>query len=314
MKTKWIVIGLLLLLIGACLAWFFINTPDFLGNMFPADAGIKTGSYWRIQHNYAKPTPVAGSVIRLDIDRAKGLAVFHLQDGSSVQTKLAGKDRVRWAQGCPTMVGSTRMEFLPLAEDRLVLGDATFEHPYLEGTCPAPPVVIVLGEGTSDLDGIADASGCDWYNGAKCIYFGQEYATLHILVTSMASGEELPGASLTLQTPWGTQVYPAYVAIRLPGARFPFTARAPGYPDYRGTIQVDQDVVMVWTDTPDGQPPQASTIVKIVSTDALNLPIYMDHASSAATQPLVSQTAAPIPPSATPSPYPTASPTPASRP
>jgi hypothetical protein len=270
--------------------------------MFPANAEIKTGSYWRIQHRYANPTPVAVTVISLDIDRVKGLAVFHLQDGSSVQAGLAGPQEVQWTEGCNTMSGSTKMEFLPLAEDRLVLGDTAFEHPYLEGTCPAPPLTIVLGEKKTELGRISDASGCDWYNGGKCIYFGQEYATLHIQVTSMGSEQDLPGASLTLQTPWGTQVYPAYFEIKLPSARFPFTARAPGYPDYHGTLQVDDNVVMVWSDVNAGQPATASVIEKIVSTDEVNISIYMDHASPVATLSFIAQTDVPIMPTATPTP------------
>ena len=171
MKKCWVILIIILILIVACLAWFFISTPDFLGNLFPADAGIKTGSYVRKQPGHVTSEPVALTVVRLDIDRKKGQVVFHLQDGSIVQAALAGSDKVRWAQGCPTMTGTTRMEFLPLAQDRLVLGDTTFERPYLQGTCPAPPLIIVLGENKQDLGAIQSGDACAWYNGAKCVYF-----------------------------------------------------------------------------------------------------------------------------------------------
>ena len=110
-------------------------------------------------------------VVRLDIDRKKSQAIFHLQDGSTVQVALAGSDQVQWLEGCPTMTGTTRMEFVPLAQVQLVLGETTFERPYLEGTCPAPPWVIVLGENKQDLGAIQNGDACDWYNGAKCVYF-----------------------------------------------------------------------------------------------------------------------------------------------
>ncbi len=174
MNKGWIILIILLILIVACVVCFLIRTPDFLGNMFPADAGVKTGAYVRTQLSYVTSEPAAVMVIQLDIDRKKDQAVFHLQDGSTVQAAMAGSDKVRWVEGCPSMTGTTRMEFLPLAQDRLVLGDTTFEKPYLQGTCPATPLIIVLGENNHDLGAIQDAAACDWYHGAKCVYFEQK--------------------------------------------------------------------------------------------------------------------------------------------
>ena len=173
LKKRWIVLIIILILIVACVTCFLVRTPDFLGNLFPADAGIKTGSYLRIQPNSFHPMPVAVTLVRLDIDRKKGQAVFHFQDGSTVQAALAGPDQRQWLKGCPSMIGTTRMEFLPLAQDRLVLGETSFEKPYLEGTCPASPLIIVLGENKRNFGDIQDAAACDWYLGAKCVYFEQ---------------------------------------------------------------------------------------------------------------------------------------------
>jgi hypothetical protein len=156
MKPGWVILIVILVVIMACLAWFLYATPDFVNGMFPPDAAIKTGTYARTDYNITTPQPVAVTVVRMDIDRKKGLAVFHLQDGSTVQAALAGPDQVKWSEGCPSMVADTRMEFVPLAEDRLVLGETAFEKPYLAGICPAPPLKIVL---------------CDSFNAAKCVYF-----------------------------------------------------------------------------------------------------------------------------------------------
>ena len=277
MKRRWPLLVIPLLLVCAFIGWFLYNTPDFLGNLVHADAAIQTGSYWRIQHSYAKPTPVAVTVISLDIDREKGLAVFHMQDGSKVQAALAGPEEVQWGEGCNTMSGSTRMEFLPLAEDRLVLGDTTFVNPYLAGTCPAPPLTIVLGEGKKDREGISDAAACDWYNGAKCVYFGQEYVNLHVQVCDRESGEPLTEANLTLETPRGNQVFPNSFQVRLSGnARYPITVTAPGYATYEGTIQVDPNVVMIWNVPVEGEPEQASVLEEIVNTEEVNVTIYLN--------------------------------------
>jgi len=174
MKKGWIILIIVFILIMACLVIFLARTPDFLRNMSTTDAAVKTGSYVRIQPNFVTSAPVAVEVVQLDIDRENSLAVFHLEDGSTVSAALAGTDLVQWAEGCPTMAGSTRMEFVPLVEDQLVLDDTTFESPYLVGKCPVPPVIIVLGEKKRDFTGIQDAAACEWYNGAKCVYFEQK--------------------------------------------------------------------------------------------------------------------------------------------
>jgi hypothetical protein len=133
MKKTWIVLIVVLLLLGAAALLVFRFPVVIMFLLHPpeknADAVVRSGRYWRIDQRYATPVPVAEEVIRLEIDRSRGLAVFHLRDGSSVQAALAEQDQVQWAKGCPTMVNSTKMEYLPLAVEKLVLGETTFEHP-----------------------------------------------------------------------------------------------------------------------------------------------------------------------------------------
>ena len=284
MKKRWIVIGILLLLAMVILGFLCYRSSllfYLLMLLHPgkqnADAAIRTGSYWRIEHRYARPTPVAVTVIKLDIDREKDQAIFYLQDGSRVQAALAGSAEAQWSEGCPTMAGTTKMEILPLAEDRLVLGDTTFENPYLVGTCPAPPFTIVLAEGKAGQAGVSYASQCDWYDGGICIYFGQEYVTLHVQVCDRESDEPLPDASLTLEFPWGKQAFPGYFQVRLEGdAQYPITVSAPGYGTYQGTIEVQSESVTIWTATAVGEPTQASVLEEIVDSQEVDINICLD--------------------------------------
>jgi hypothetical protein len=304
MKKRWVITAAILLLGFAALLvlrfpvvlMFLLHPPEK-----SADAAVRSGSYWRINQRYATPEPVAEDIIKLEIDRTKGLTIFHLRDGSSVQAALAGSDQVIWTKGCPTMVNSTRMEYLPLAVEKLVLGGTTFENPYLAGTCPAPPYVIVLGEGPQDVAGIRDAAFCAWYEGARCIYFGMEYVSLHIQARDRASDEPLPDAHLILQAPWGAQEFAGYAEFRLPGdARFPLHAEARGYIPYQGEIEIQSNVVFLREAGSTSEAPSTSAFYKIVTTKEVNLPVYLDPVAATATATPTSMPAAsPTPPPAT---------------
>jgi len=278
MKKSWIALGIIILLaviyLGFCSRSHFLL--QLVQNGVSSDAKIKPGSYFRIQHRYAKPTPVAEPVIKLEIDRAQGQVVFYLQDGSTVQAALAGPEEAQWTKGCPTNISSTKMEILPLAEEKLVLGETTFENPYLVGNCPAPPTTIVLREGKEGLEGLADASACNWWQGAKCVYFGQEYINLHVQISSPETDEPLPEAGLILEAPWGSQAFSGSIRVRLPGnSLYPFTATAPGYSAYSGIIEVNGDTVIVRDAGASGEPAQAFSIVKIENTEDVNITIHL---------------------------------------
>jgi hypothetical protein len=310
MKKRRIVLLIVLLLLGAAalLAFRFPVVLMFL--LHPpeksADAAIRSGRYWHINERNANPEPAAAEVLRLEIDRSKGLAVFHLSDGSSVQAALAGTDQVQWTRGCPTMVNSMKMEYLPLAVEKLVLGETTFEHPYLAGICPAPPYVIVLGEGAQELTGLREATFCDWYKGAKCVYFGMEYVTLHIQARDRASDEPLPDARVTLQAPWGALEFSGYAEVRLPGdARFPLRLDAPGYVPFQGEIEIQSNVVLLQAAGSTAETPLTAGIYKIVTTDEVDLPVYLEPPAPTA-MPTLTETF----PTATITPYPTATSTP----
>jgi hypothetical protein len=85
-------------------------------------AEIKSGSYVRIHSLSAQPTPIAVGVVKVGIDRENRLATFGLADGSEITATLAAQGASKWAEGCPTNLGATRMEILPALQttDRIL--------------------------------------------------------------------------------------------------------------------------------------------------------------------------------------------------
>lgn len=209
-------------------------------------AEIRSGDYLRINSIHARPTPVATGVVALRIDRDTGRVIFDLADGSQVTTSLAMDVPPEWGNGCLTNLGATRMEILRFAEDTLTLDSATFSHPLLVANCPVPPTVIVLREAAGGLQDPLDAAACDWWAGARCIYFGQAYVTLHGQIVDADTGEPIPNASVVFATPAGSQVLSGTFQIVLPGGgQVEFAANAPGYTSSGGMLKVFGDRVVI---------------------------------------------------------------------
>lgn len=137
-------------------------------------AEIESGRYVRINSPYAQPTPIATAVIELNIDRDSRQVTFILTDGSKLIARLAVTDPSIWGHGCPTNLSVTEMEILRFEKDELVLDSVPLSYPMLVATCPASRSTIVLREAGSGLPDPLPAVACEWWAGAKCIYFGQE--------------------------------------------------------------------------------------------------------------------------------------------
>lgn len=140
------------------------------------DAGIQSGSYHRVVIPGANPDPISPELVKVEINRQDHSVNFELRDGSTESFALRKGDFPVWGRGCPTNVSTTRMEILYIDEDPLTLNGVTFEQPVLVATCPAPPLAFVLREAGADFDAILPAAACDWWEGAKCIYFSQQEA------------------------------------------------------------------------------------------------------------------------------------------
>lgn len=113
---------------------------------------------------------VAARVIQqMEIQRAEGVAVFTLVDGSEIVTSFVPRDRANWPAGCPTNLYTDRMEVLDIAEDTLVIESITLSHPILVRSCPPDPVFVVLRE-----DGDIGGGGGACTGPAECIFFKPE--------------------------------------------------------------------------------------------------------------------------------------------
>jgi hypothetical protein len=134
-------------------------------------AEILSGTYRRVDIPSADPEPIALGVIGVVIDRQNYTAVFRLSNGSEINQPLRVSDSPDWGLGCPTNHGATPMEILPFAVDRFTLDGVIFNQPILVATCSTISKAIVLRETGPGLDDILPAVACDWWTGAKCIYF-----------------------------------------------------------------------------------------------------------------------------------------------
>ena len=138
------------------------------------------------------------------------------------------------------------MEMLYLAENELTLESVTFRRPVFVANCPVPPIVITLREAGDETEASPDASGCEWWAGAKCIYFGQNYATLHGQIVDLETREAIQDAEVVFVAPTGRQVYPATFQVVLPGgAQVRLEVSAPGYVPSVGRVEIYGDKVVV---------------------------------------------------------------------
>lgn len=222
-------------------------------------AGIEPGSYQRINISGAAPEPIALNITGVEMDRGNRQAIFKLGDGDEIAVPWKNASASTWGEGCPTNSGSTRMEIVYLEGDELVLDGITFEHPVLVATCPSPPMVIVLRE----ADGIGShlpAVACDWSEGAKCVYFAQDYVTLEGLIVDAETQEAIPNAEIVFSSPAGRQSFSGVYHLSLPGgAVLDFTIHAPGFQDANGQIEISSDTVVFRFETGvyAGEPAQA---------------------------------------------------------
>lgn len=128
--------------------------------------GIESGQYV-VDFDHSTANEVTMRAIQtLAVVRDERIVVITLADGSEITASFAPRDRAEWPDGCPAMLGSTRMEVLDLAEDTLTIASATLSNPILVRACPPDPVHVVLRE-----DGEIGGGGgaCSWPS--ECIYF-----------------------------------------------------------------------------------------------------------------------------------------------
>ena len=147
--------------------------------------GIESGEYVVVCGGGEANEVAMQAIQKMEIDRDERVAVFTLVDGSEIVTSFVPRDKAEWPAGCPTNIGSTRMEVLDIEEDTLTIKSVTFNNPILVRDCPPDPMRIILRE-----DGEIGGGGgaCTWPS--ECIFFGPQRDRPWVVNDSTASTDE----------------------------------------------------------------------------------------------------------------------------
>jgi hypothetical protein len=130
-------------------------------------AEIESGTYVVIDGGGGSDQAAMRPIRRLEIDQDAHIAVFALAGDSETVIPFVPRERTEWPAGCPSNIGSTRMEVLDLGVDALTIASTTFDSPILVRACPPDPVRIVLRQ-DGEIGGAGGA--CIWPS--ECVFFG----------------------------------------------------------------------------------------------------------------------------------------------
>jgi hypothetical protein len=122
-------------------------------------AEVEPGEYIVIDiHSESNGATISG-VETLVVERESNTIVIELQDGSPLVATFVSREKQDWPAGCPSNIGSTRMEALDIQSSNLSIGGMTFNNPILVRNCPPNPNTIILRE-----DGTIGGAGsaCAW--------------------------------------------------------------------------------------------------------------------------------------------------------
>jgi hypothetical protein len=131
-------------------------------------AEVEPGEYIVIDiHSESNGATIAG-IETLVVERESNTIVIELEDGSQLVTMFVSREKQDWPAGCPSNIGSTRMEVLDIQSSNLSIGGMTFSNPILVRNCPPNPNTIILRE-----DGTIGGAGsaCAWPD--KDIHFAK---------------------------------------------------------------------------------------------------------------------------------------------
>ena len=129
---------------------------------------VEPGDYTVIDvHSESSGATVAG-IEALVVERQSNTIAIELQDGSPIVVTFVPREKEDWLAGCPSNIGSTRMEVLDIQSSNLSIGGMTFTNPILVRSCPPSPNTVVLRE-----DGAIGGAGsaCAWPD--KDIHFAK---------------------------------------------------------------------------------------------------------------------------------------------
>jgi hypothetical protein len=101
---------------------------------------------------------------RLDASQDHQIAWIMFDDTTLLLVPFVPRPRAAWPSGCPSNLGSTRMEVLALAMEELPLASATVQRPVLVRDCPPDPMKLVLRD-----DGAIGGGGVACVGAETCV-------------------------------------------------------------------------------------------------------------------------------------------------
>ena len=130
---------------------------------------VEPGQYAVIDIHSESNGPTISGIDTLVVERESNTITMELEDGSQLVTTFVSREKEEWPAGCPSNIGSTRMEVLDIQSSNLSIAGMTFNNPILVRNCPPNPNAIVLRE-----DGTIGGAGsaCAWPD--KDIHFAKE--------------------------------------------------------------------------------------------------------------------------------------------
>ena len=144
-----------------------LSTP--LGCAADRWAEVEQGEYVVIDiHSESNGATISG-IDTLVVERESNTIIIELQDGPPLVVTFVSRERQDWPAGCPSNIGSTRMEVLDIQSNNLSIGGMAFNDPILVRNCPPNPNTVILRE-----DGTIGGAGsaCAWPD--KDIHFAKE--------------------------------------------------------------------------------------------------------------------------------------------
>jgi len=120
---------------------------------------VEPGEYTVIDiHSESNGATISG-IETLAVERESNTIVIELQDGSQLVATFVSRNRQDWPAGCPSNIGSTRMEVLDIQSSNLTVAGVTLNNPILVRNCPPNPNTVILRE-----DGTIGGGGsaCAW--------------------------------------------------------------------------------------------------------------------------------------------------------
>jgi len=130
---------------------------------------VEPGEYIVMDIHSESNGPTISGIETLVVERESNTITIELEDGSQLVATFVSREKENWPAGCPSNIGSTRMEILDIQSINLSIEGMTFGNPILVRNCPPDPNTIVLRE-----DGTIGGAGsaCAWPD--KDIHFAKE--------------------------------------------------------------------------------------------------------------------------------------------